>query len=225
LTVRAEYLEDGAIAVIGTKGKQTFNKVWAGIGWPDNEAGYISIVGERADHRYHALWEKTGGLWELGVAAVEAKNRLLVDNIWVDSRDAVATSYLRTVPGLCFHEEPPKRALTTVVGTHPPAKASRFTELETTASVMSVPERVTTNYRSALENTRGVIMASKLLIHEQNCPKLVYALRQPLEDLLRSPVMKALVWVLTALEEAGRNAGLELSASDPWYANTPRRRI
>ncbi len=221
--MRAEYLEDGAIAVIGTKGKQTFKKIWAGIGWPDSEAGYICVVGERADQRYHALWEKTGGLWELGAAAVEANNRLLVDCIWVDTRDAVATSYLRTLPGLCFHEEPPKRGSTTGTGVHSPAKASRLTERETTASVMPVHERATANYRSALENTRGVIMASNLLIYEQNCPKLVYALRQPLEDLLRSPVMKALVWVLTALEGAGRNSGLELSTSDPWYVNSPRQ--
>ena len=60
--------------------------------------------------------EKKGGLWELGAAAVEAKDRLLVDCVWVDARDAIATSYLRTLPGLCFPEEPSAKRFTTGIG-------------------------------------------------------------------------------------------------------------
>jgi len=51
---------------------------------------------------------------------------------------------------------------------------------------------------------------------------MVYALRQPLEDLLRSPVMKGLVWVITALEDSKRSADTEVSISDAWYNNSPR---
>jgi hypothetical protein len=220
--MRAKCLEDGTIAVTGTKGAESFNKIWAGVGWPENEAGYLCALGERVDRRYHALWEKSGGLWELGVAAVEAKDSFLIDCIWVDARDAVATSYLRTLPGLCFHEEPSERGCATATGAGSPAKEPRSIEREMTATVVPVPERATANYRSALEKTRGVIMAGNLMIHEANCPKLVYALRQPLEDLLRSPVMKGLVWVITALEDAKRSADTEVSTSDSWYNNSPR---
>jgi len=220
--MRSKYLEDGTVLVTGTRTRQSFKKIWAGIGWPETEAGYLCVVGERIDGRYHALWEKKGGLWELGAATLEAKDRLLVDCVWVDARDAVATSYLRTLPGLCFHEKPPDRGARSVRGTDSPSNAPRSIDRENTATVVPVPERATANYRSALEKTRGVIMAGNLLIHEAKCPKLVYTLRQPLEDLLRSPVVKALVWVVTALEEAGANAGLKLSTLDPWYNNTPR---
>ncbi len=220
--MRSKYLEDGTMAVFGTKTKQRFNKIWAGIGWPETEAGYLCVVGERLDSRYHALWEKKGGLWELGAAAVEAKDRLLVDCVWVDARDAVATSYLRTLPGLCFHHEPSEKSFPTDIGAGPQAKAPHSTGEEITATVLAVPERATANYRSALEKARGVIMTGNLLIHEANCPKLVYTLRQPLEDLLRSPVMKGLVWIITALEDAKRGANLESSTSDPWYNNSPR---
>ncbi len=220
--MRAKCHEDGTIAVTGTKGTESFNKIWAGVGWPENAAGYFCALGERVDGRYHALWEKNGGLWELGVAAVEAKDRFLIDCIWVDARDAVATSYLRTLPGLCFHEEPPARGSPTATGAGSPAKELGLIERGMTATVVPVPERATANYRSALEKTRGVIMAGNLMIHEANCPKLVYALRQPLEDLLRSPVMKGLVWVITALEDAKRSADTEVSTSDPWYNNSPR---
>jgi hypothetical protein len=216
--MRAEYLEDGTIAVIGTKGKENFNKVWAGIGWPENEAGHLCVIGERVDGRYHALWEKIGGLWELGSATVEAKDRFLIDCIWVDASDVVATSYLRMLPSLCFYEKPARRGLPTGTGTHAVAKRG-----ETTATVVPVSDRTANNYRSALEKTRGVIMAGNVLIHEANCPKLVYALRQPLDDLLRSPVIKGLVWVITALEDAKGSADSELSISEPWYSNTRRR--
>jgi hypothetical protein len=217
--MQAKYLEDGTITVTGTKGKESFNQVWAGLGWPENDPGYLCVIGGRVDGRYHALWEKTGGLWELGTATVEAKDRFLIDCIWVDAHDAVGTAYLRTLPGLCFYENTPKRGLPAATGTHSPVNKG-----ETTATVVPVSDRTTNNYRSALEKTRGVIMAGNLLIHEANCPKLLYALRQPLEDLLRSPVVKALVWVITALEEAKGSTDLQVSASDPWYGNTPRGR-
>jgi hypothetical protein len=51
----------------------------------------------------------------------------------------------------------------------------------------------------------------------------VYTLRQPLEDLLASPVMKGLVWVLSALEDTRGNGALNGMEPAPWYANIPRR--
>ena len=133
--MRAKCLGDGTIAVTGTKGTESFNRIWAGVGWPENAAGYLCVLGERVDGRYHALWEKNGGLWELGVAAVEVKDRFLIDCIWVDARDAVATSYLRTLPGLCFHEEPPERGCATATGAGSSAKVPCSIEGEMTATV------------------------------------------------------------------------------------------
>jgi hypothetical protein len=213
--MKARYLSDGTISIVGTVREENFLKIVAGIGWPDRESGYLCVVGERADGRYHALWEKTGGLWELGEAAVQIKDRLLIECLWVDARDAVASSYLRTVEGLCFYES---RARTQPLGD--PVAASTLGLV--TATVMPVPDKLIGNFRSALEKTRGIIMDGRLLIHESHCPKLVYTLRQPLDDLLQSPVMKALVWVLTALEQ-GR--GVDVPDNQPmeaWYTNVPR---
>ncbi len=216
----AEYLEDGSIAVSGRTKSEKFNKIWAGIGWPDFEPGYVCVVGERADGRFHVLWEKRGGLWEVGDAAREAKDRFLIDRIVVDPRDELATSYLRTLDGLCFYEEDEDRS----VRISGPQRSTRryFRDTEALAVVVPVPERVSANYRSALEKTRGVIMAGRLLVHEPNCPVLTYTLRQPLEDLLRSPVMKGLVWVVTALEDARGLENGDTTEPDQWYANPPR---
>lgn len=212
----AEYLEDGTISVAGAARKETFLKIWAGIGWPDREPGYLCVIGERPDGRYHALWEKTGGLSELGDAAVQAKDRLLIECLWVDGRDTVAASYLRTTDGLCFYESPAStRPTAAPLLSHPSFEM-------VTATVMPVPDMLIGNFRSALEKTRGIIMSGRFLIHEANCPKLVYTLRQPLDDLLKSPVMKALVWVVTALERGRCGASPEELPVDSWYTNVPR---
>jgi hypothetical protein len=216
----AEYLPDETLVVSGTQKAEKFNKMWAGIGWPDLDDGYICVVGERVDSRYHCIWEKLGGLWELGSSAIDAKDRLLVDRIWVDARDEISTSYFRTLDGLCFYDEDDSHVL--LEPQQASSKWEHFRDLDTVATVVPVPERITSNYRSALEMIRGVIAEGKLMIHEQNCPRLVYALRQPLEDLLRSPVMKALVWVVSALEESNGIAAVGSNVDDSWYKNIPR---
>jgi hypothetical protein len=219
--MRAEYLEDATIAVSGSKRTETFNRIWAGVGWPDRNAGYVCVVGARTDGLYHCLWEKSGGLWEIGDAIVAAKDQFLIDCIWVDGSDLLATSYLRTLEGLSFYDNQ---------GTQPASFAGagakhrwpHFRDAETTAIIAAVPSRIVDNYRSALEKTRGVIMAGKLVIHESNCPKLVYTLRQPLPDLLASSVMKAVVWVVSALDAANSVGPLDFEPSAPWYANFSR---
>ncbi len=220
--MRAQYLEDGNIAVSGTSRTETFTRIWAGIGWPDRESGYLCVMGEKPDGRYHALWEKTGGLWELGDAAVHAKDRFLIECFWVDARDSLASSYLRTIDGLCFHEDPIPAHLTAVGTPFRRVRDQRIVPEIPTAAVVPVSDRVIDNFRSALEKTRGVIMKGQILIHEANCPKLVYTIRQPLDDLIHSPTMKALVWVVTALEIAKGCEAEENQRSGPWYTNFSR---
>jgi hypothetical protein len=243
--MHAKYLPDGAILVTGAVREERFVRIWAGIGWPDRDVGYLCVVGEREDGRYHVLSEYSGGLSDLGQAAIDAKDRLLVENIWVDGRDAVATSYLRTLDGLCGYQDTPKSCPTPVgCGDQREPHHSRscandalpphgmpgrhilptrqYTHDRHTAIVVAVPERITANFRSALEKTRGVIMAGNLLIHETRCPKLIYTLRQPLDEILKSPVMRALVWVITALEDHKGDDTPPGENPDPWYGNLPR---
>jgi hypothetical protein len=223
--MHAQYDKDGTIAVSGDSRVETFTRIWAGIGWPDRESGCVCAVGQRPDGRYHALWEQSGGLWELGEAAVGAKDRLLIECFWVDGRDTLATSYLRTLDGLCFHEESPARKPASVGALCRSVKRCGPVPELPTASVMPVPDRVIDNFRSALEKARGIIMQGRILIHESNCPKLLYTIRQPLDDLLKSPAMKALVWVVTALEEANGCAVPEEGQAGPWYTNFCRGAI
>lgn len=219
--MRAEYLADGVVAVSGTRSVEKFNKIWGGIGWPETMSGYFCVIGERTDGRYHALWEKQGGLWELGDEVVKAKDRFLIEQIWVNADDTVATSYIRTLDGLCFYDEPELDSSDTPV-TITPSGWTQYKNQTMTAVVSPAGERLVNHYRSALEKIRGLIMRGSLLIHDRNCPILVYTVRQPLEDLLKSAVMKALVWVLTALEESKGNQVQPTETPEPWYRNLPR---
>ncbi len=211
--MQAEYQPDGTIAVSGSTRKEKFTRMWAGIGWPDRTDGHLCAVGERQDGRFHALWEQQGGLWQLGDAALEAKRLLLVDRILVDATDTLAASYLRSIEGLCFDDEPENEdaPLPGPVGDERPL-----------LTVTPVPRRILSNFRSALDQTRGIIMNGRLMVHSGNCPRLVYTIRQPLQELSASPVMRALVWVITALEETRYQNGGPSVLTEPWYSNPPK---
>ncbi|HMK34571.1 MAG TPA: hypothetical protein VK463_05865 [Desulfomonilaceae bacterium] len=219
--MQARYADDSTIAVSGARRTEQFNRIWAGIGWPDREPGYLCVVGERTDGLLHALWEKHGGLWELGEGIIEAKDRFLIECIWVDTSDEVATSYLRTREGLCFYDDPASEPSASGIS-WPASRWPHFRDRDVTATIAAVPVRIVKNYRSALEETRGVLMTGRLMVHESNCPKLVYTLRQPVRELLGSSVMKALVWVISALEAAKGVGQLDFKLSDPWYTNFSR---
>jgi len=152
------------------------------MGWPEGKSGYFCVIGERTDGRYHALWEKQGGLWELGDSAVQAKDRFLVEQIWVDTRDTVATSYIRTLDGLCFYDESEQTG-SALAAAKIPSGWTIFKNQTMTAVVSPVPDRVVNH--------------------------------------LKSSVMKALVWVLTALEESKVN-GQAPEIPEPWYKNLLR---
>ncbi|MFZ5867830.1 MAG: hypothetical protein ACOYXY_18240 [Thermodesulfobacteriota bacterium] len=219
--MQARYLDNGSIEVSGAIEVVTFNRIWVGIGWPEKDPGCLCVVGERTDNRYHAIWEKRGGLVELADAAIEAKDRFLIDRILVDPADELSTAYLRNKPGLCFPETEDEDGTILRPGdTRPKVTVSHNSR--SLCVVAPVLSRVLENYRSALEKTRAVIMQGRLLIHETNCPGILYTLRQPLEDLLKSPTMKALVWVVTALESDQGNGDLEEANQEPWYMNVPR---
>jgi len=216
--LQARFLPDGGVVVSGPANTARFTRVWAGIGWPDREPGYLCVIGHRTDGLFHALWEKVGGLWELGDAAVEAKQRLLVECLCVDARDRLAAAYLRTVVDSGHAEGVPAEAFSGLAERVSPQPAPCVGE----GAVLPVPERIVENYRSALERVRTIVMRGDLLVRDTPCPKLLYALHQPVEELLQSPVMRALVWVLTMLEEAAAGDGIPRVEGPAWYGNLVR---
>jgi hypothetical protein len=218
--MRSQYLAEGTIEVSGSSGAARFHRIWAGIGRPETDQGHLLVVGDRTDGRYHALSETRGGLWELASAAVEAQKAFFIERIMVDATDELCASYLRNYEGLCLESDSPDQASYLPIGSMSGAVKTRRSR--PAPIISSVHERFVLHYRAALEQTRGVVMSGRLLVHEANCPILAYTLRQPLKDILPSSAMKALVWTITALEQSRDDDGSYPVDRESWYANVGR---
>ncbi len=203
---------DGTIAVHGSSSVQKFAAICAGLGWPNDEPGYFCVVGRREDGRYHCLWEKQGRLWELRETLNAAQSRFLLDCVWVDPTDELGISYLRNLNASGVDAE------------RPGADSAHVGQIVGQPVIAGVRKNVMENFVCALEKTREVIMLGALLIHETNCPKLVYSLRRPWKDLLQSPIIRALVCAISGLESS-KGLSSAGSATQPWYCNISRTKF
>jgi hypothetical protein len=193
---------DGLFAVRGEKETILFQEMIGGIGLPDREQGYFCVVGRRADGKYHCLWESQGGLWELSDAVVQAQEVFPIHEVWMDNSDEFAVSFLR--------------------GLHRNAGdgGSRL-NVDSRPVIRRVSARTESNFRSALEKTRGIILEGRLFIHEKNCPVMMYSVNRPLADLLNSAAIKALVWTVCVFESFGIDEIPDVD--DRWYGNICRK--
>lgn len=218
--VKAQYLWDNSIALSGRHTTLVFGRIWAGVGWPDTEQGALCVLGESLEGVYHAVGEWRGSLFELGSAAEVATRDFLVECFLIDASDEVSTAYIRRTDHL---GEParapgPQPRLWTKETLRPRAAASTTVK----PVVVGVRTRYRENFRAALETVRGIAAAHRLAVHQDLCPGLTFALRRDLDYMLKSPVIKALVWVLTAMESTRNHGIVESAPQDPWYHNVPR---
>ena len=180
--------------VHGDVRSESFTSVHAGVGWPDGEPGGLVVVGRREDGRYHILEEKRGRLFEITGAAVEISSRLLVDTFWIDSTDTLSTAYFRGDDGPLGPLDVGKNATENGVGSSMRivSRGSSIITTDLAPIVRSVSDAILRNFVSALERVRGMIAQERALINEKRCPSIMYAMRQPMDYALASPVMAAL---------------------------------
>lgn len=219
--MKARRLYDGSIALSGEHVTLAFSRIWAGVGWPDNEQGALCVVGESLERVYHAVGEWRGSLFELGDAAAAARRDYLVDYFWVDASDHVAVEYFRRLDSMCGHVprlRPDRRG--SAAG---PSLKSSTPPAEDCPAIVGVRAGYREHFRAALETVRVIAAARRLVVHEDLCPGLAFGLRRDLDYMLKSPVTKALVWVLTAMESASDHGTEDVVQHDPWYLNLPRR--
>lgn len=206
----AKCRQDGTVEISGARGTEKFNRIEAGIGWPAKEDGYLCIAGERMDGKYHLLWEIQGGLWELGSQIPELTNRFMIDCIRADTDDGVAAAYLRSLNNSVMETARDHGEIKRHLG-----------RPELLPPIVPVPASMTGSFRSAVEQVRGIVMSGKVVIHRTNCKRLVTAMRQKVEDLMDSSVMKAFAWVILGMERSGTLAPEETSDAG-WYGNLDR---
>jgi hypothetical protein len=207
--MRGRLEPDGTIIVRGSSSERKFSVICGGVGWPEGDPGYFLVVGLREDGRYHCLWEKQGRLWELGEAIREGQSAFLLDCVWADAADKLGMAYLRNLNTVTIERD----------GAGPELKS--VLEKVEPAVVVAVRENVTAHFGCALEKIREIMMRGGLLVHEANCPNLIHSLRRPWRDLLQSPVIRALVYVISGLE-SGKGASNAGRFTEPWYGNISR---
>jgi len=217
--IRVQLLFDGSIAVTGQSSTLVFSRVWAGVGWPEAEQGALCVLAESLEGVYHALAEWRGSLYDLGSAASSAWADLLVDSFWIDASDEVSTTYFRRldfslsgVKEVEAHCSSLKRPLGRPAGANGAVGPA----------IVGVRPTFRENFRASLETMRGISASERLAVHQDRCPSLAFALKRDLDYLLRSPVVKALVWALTAMESTRGQAAVQVGPDDVWYHNVHR---
>ncbi|MGC8908875.1 MAG: hypothetical protein ACP5M0_15750 [Desulfomonilaceae bacterium] len=220
VTLKAQRLYDGAIAVAGRSATLLFSRIWAGVGWPESEQGALCVLGESFEGVYHGLAESRGSLFELGSAAETARRELLVECFWVDASDDVSVTYFRRLD-FSGRKAPAKPRLG---GGRSPlhVRAPGYADAEDRPAIVSVRDAYREHFRAALETLAGVAAAGRLVIPQDLCPSAAFALKRDLAYLLQSPVIKALVWVLTAMESTRDQAPRDAGPDDGWYRNFRR---
>ncbi len=223
--MRACLKQNGLIMVHGDVRSESFTSVHAGVGWPDGEPGGLVVVGRREDGRYHILEEKRGRLFEITGAAVEISSRLLVDTFWIDSTDTLSTAYFRGDDGPLGPLDVGKNATENGVGSSMRivSRGSSIITTDLAPIVRSVSDAILRNFVSALERVRGMIAQERALINEKRCPSIMYAMRQPMDYALASPVMAALALGLLSMVGAGDDDHA-LDMPRQWYDNRRRSR-
>ena len=159
-----------------------------------------------------ASGKSKGGCGNCGKLSLPRKSRFLLDCVWVDPADQLGISYLRNLNAPTVDGEP--------------CGADFGLAADTVGQtvIAGVRKNVMENFVCALEKTREVMMLGTLLIHEANCPKLIYSLRRPWKDLLQSPIIRGLVCAISGLESS-KGLSAVGSAIQPWYANISREKF
>lgn len=191
--MQARLLPDGTILVEGKTATRRFTHVHAGLSWPAAEAGALCLGGRRLDGRFHLLWEYEGGLTGLAKEAARLTRALPETRVMIDGTDDVAAAHLRNYPGL-----------------------------SATFVASPVPHRILAHFSSAVERIKGMLQDETLLIHGDNCPRLVHALRRPPETALKSPLVKAMTWAVVGLAATDDHENLLGRKAATWYWNVTR---
>ena len=212
-------LPDGLLE-INTPGRPplVLDRIFASLAWPQQQAGHFIAIGVKQDGRFRVLSETSGGLLELGEAALRAKSDYMMDSIMVDERDTVSTTGLRNLEGLCF-VTPPDTHRRRVVDRR--RRRVDFEDLRDSVAVIPAGREITGNYRGALERTRVLIMTHRIIVDENDTPTLAHDLTQPMNFVLESAPVRALV-LATGSIQTGVSMEFPVDFSRTWYKNMPR---
>jgi hypothetical protein len=211
-------------------GAPRYKEFCAGIGWldPTGQSDYskhaVVVVAEQEDGKYSIFSEAQGDLATIVRVAIQAKDVLLIERMFLDTSNDAAMRFLRdpvTADGLVDYETAePKNGRPVYV--RQASYWSDFRSRDTVAALIPVHETLVTNPVIAYDTFRALAGKGQLFVGEE-CTKTGVVLKgsPPLDDILRHPVFKAAAFTVAMMErtkERGEDKDHKGTA-ETWYRN------
>lgn len=202
------------LQVEGIDGK--FIRFDIGIGWLDPKGDdhfakhWITVIGQHEDGYYLQAGEASGSLAEIAEAAVDFKDRFLVERIWLDSTALSSASYLEEWDGLTQYKEDGKDFRDKVKYLHTHERWPHFRKRDLVAMIHKVPDVFRNDLQGCIDVV-GQLKKDKLLKVRKVCPRSVWVLGSSLEEMLSHPLMKALAWPISIMESEKRVVDVEVA--------------
>lgn len=224
--MKAEIVRDGLL-VDGV----TFHRFDIGIRWL-NPRGHdhfaqhwLAVVGQTLEFEYWIYFEASGALSEIAESAVDAKDRFLVERVWIDPTQLSSAAYMQEWDGLTQYKVTDKKDL---LGKpkylNPPERWPHFRgrdEDRFCAMLCAVPEIIRNDPQAGIDLVVHLINEGRLVIRKW-CPQSVWVTGAQLPEMLEHPLMSAIAWPLMMLENEKALQGKNQDAHSPRYGNLKR---
>lgn len=176
-----------------------------GIGWLNPKGDdhfarhWIAVIGQHKSGYYLQAGEASGSLADIAEAAVNFKDRFLVERVWLDSTAMSSASYLEEWDGLTQYKEDGKDRRGKPKYLHKPDYWPHFRNRETLAALHKVPDVFKLDLQGCIDLV-GKLAKDKLFKIRKVCPRSIWVLGSSLEEMLNHPLMKAIALPLAIME-------------------------
>jgi len=176
-----------------------------GIGWLDPKGDdrfakhWLAVVGQHKDGYYLVAGEAYGSLADIAEAAVNFKDRFLVERTWLDSTAQASASYLEEWDGLTQYKPNGEDLRGKVKYLHKPDHWPHYRNRETVTTLHKTPAVFSNDLQGCVDLVRK-LQKDKLLKLRKVCPEAVWVVGSSLEEMLRHPLMKAFALPIAIME-------------------------
>ena len=192
--------------LIGRDGcfQNKYKRFFGAFGWPNVKETDIAswhwlvIAGEAEDGRIRFIEEHGGDFDDVVAAAVDTKDRLLVQRFYADDTEVEAMRAVRNHDGLSSYHHFGIDDFGRKQWEHPSAHWPHFRNRETTSPVIAVPADQRVSILAGLNLLNSRAKQEKTVVDVQ-CHWLRMSITEELERAIEHPLVKAAVWVHSAL--------------------------
>jgi hypothetical protein len=188
-----------------------FKRFEGAIGWLDPQGHdhyathWFVVIGEAEDGKLVVTTEAFGDLARLTTQLVDWKDRLLIKRIYIDDSEEETIKQLRKIDGLCSYQHHGTDIFDRKLWARHESTWTHFRDRETTAALLPVPEEIKTDLMGGRDLLLGLQHAERLSARRV-CPRTSWLFCQepPLDQILRHPLMKALIYVVSMMVRSVR---------------------